>query len=94
MEGITNSIFQREDVEAIAAERLAICKKCPSKLYDETGEGCLIVGTAPCCHIEKGGCGCSLAFKTRSLSSACDKGHWLEELSQSEDDLLKQKLGL
>jgi hypothetical protein len=94
VEGVTNSIFKKEDVEAIAEERMNICRKCPSNLYDETGEGCLILGTQPCCHIEKGGCGCSLGFKTRSLSAGCDLHHWEPEISQQEEDLLKQKLGI
>lgn len=92
-EGITNSIFKREDVEHIAQERLNICKACPSKLYNENG-GCIIDGTAPCCDVDKGGCGCSLGFKTRSLSAACEKGYWDAELTQQEEDQLKQKLAI
>jgi len=94
LEGITNSIFQREDVEQIAQERMRICQNCPSGLYDTTGTGCMVPGTAPCCNLEKGGCGCSLNFKTRSLSAACEAGHWHAELSQEEEDKLNEKLGL
>lgn len=93
IEGVTNSIFKREDVEQIAQERLRICKLCPSYLYNETG-GCMIDGTHPCCDINKGGCGCSLAFKTRSLSAACEKGYWDAELTQQEEDQLFKKLAL
>lgn len=92
MEGIKNNIFKREDVEQIAAARLEICKKC--KLYDEEGSGCMVLSTQPCCNKDKGGCGCSLSLKTRSLSSDCPKKKWTAELSQEEEDLLKQKLGL
>lgn len=91
---MTNSIFKREDVEHIAEERMCICRNCPSGLYDESGEGCMVPGTAPCCNLLKGGCGCSLNFKTRSLSAECELGHWGAELSQEEEDKLNEKLGL
>jgi hypothetical protein len=94
IEGITNSIFKREDVEMIAEERMKICRECPSHLYDEKGDGCMVVGTGPCCDMTKGGCGCSLGFKTRSLSSGCELGHWNAELSDQEEDLLNEKLAL
>ena len=94
IEGITNSIFKREDVEIIAEERMNICKACPSHLYDDKGDGCMVAGTGPCCDMTKGGCGCSLGFKTRSLSSGCDMGHWNAELSEKEEDLLNEKLAL
>jgi hypothetical protein len=94
IEGITNSIFKREDVEMIAEERMKICRECPSHLYDEKGEGCMVIGTGPCCDMTKGGCGCSLGFKTRSLSAGCELGHWNAELSDQEEDLLNEKLAL
>lgn len=92
MEGITNSIFKKEDVEAIAEQRLTICKSC--KLYDDKGVGCTVPITQPCCNENLGGCGCSLSLKTRALSSDCPKGKWKAELTEEEEDLLNQKLGL
>jgi hypothetical protein len=95
LEGIKNSIFKREDVEAIAAERLAICELCT--VYDADGkEGCMVSGTGPCCDQTKGGCGCSLGFKTRSLSSSCplDPPKWEAVMSWEEENQLNQKLGL
>ena len=92
IEGITNSVFQREDVEEIAEQRMSICRKC--KLYDDKGVGCMVAGTHPCCNQDMGGCGCSLKFKTRSLSSACPKDMWKAELTQEEEDLINRKLGL
>lgn len=92
IEGITNSIFKKEDVEEIAKERMSICRFCD--LYTETDMGCMVPGTEPCCNQEMGGCGCSLGFKTRSLSSECPMGHWKAEMSQQEEDQLNQKLGL
>lgn len=91
LEGVTNSIFKKEDVEEIAKSRMEICFFCD--VYTETSEGCMVPGTSPCCNQDKGGCGCSLAFKTRSLSSECPLGHWKAELSQDEEDMLNQKLG-
>lgn len=92
LEGIANSIFKKEDVEQIAHDRMQICYKCA--LLDMQGEGCMVPGTQPCCNEKLGGCGCSLNFKTRSLSSECPKGYWKAEMSQEEEDLLNKKLGI
>lgn len=95
LEGVTNSIFKKEDVEQIAAERMQICSSC--ELYTESDNGCMVPGTGPCCNQEKGGCGCSLKFKTRSLSSNCphpEGSKWEAVLTQEEEDKLNQKLGL
>ena len=92
LEGVTNSIFKREDVEQIAQERMNICKSC--NLYTSSDKGCMVAGTQPCCNQDLGGCGCSLGFKTRSLSSDCPKGYWKAEITQQEEDILNQKLGL
>lgn len=92
MEGIKNSIFKREDVEEIVAVRNSICKDCVN--YDVSGDGCMVPGTGPCCDKRTGGCGCSLGFKQRSLSSECPLGHWEALMSQEEEDALNLKLGL
>lgn len=92
IEGIANSVFKKEDVEYIAEQRMSVCRRCD--VYDEKGSGCMVPGTAPCCNQDKGGCGCSLKLKTRSLSSACPLSKWTAELSQEEEDKLNQKLGL
>ena len=92
LEGVANSIFKREDVEEIAKQRMNVCRRC--SLYDDKGTGCMVGGTEPCCDETKGGCGCSLNLKTRALSSSCPKGNWEAEVSQQEEDLINQKLGL
>lgn len=92
IEGITNSIFKKEDVEEIAQQRMQICMGCA--LYDVHGEGCFVKGTHPCCNEKLGGCGCSLSLKTRALSSECPLGKWKAELTEEEEDALNQKLGL
>jgi hypothetical protein len=92
LEGITNSIFKKEDVEEIAQHRMQICNQC--ELLDVQGEGCTVPGTNPCCNEKKGGCGCSLSLKTRALSSECPLGKWGAELTEEEEDKLNEKLGL
>jgi hypothetical protein len=92
LEGVTNSIFKKEDVEEIAQIRLNICQGC--KLYDFKGEGCTVPGTAPCCNENLGGCGCSLYLKTRSLSSECPLGKWEAEVTEEEEDAINQKLNI
>jgi hypothetical protein len=71
---------------------MLICKFC--EVYTEEDEGCMVPGTSPCCNQLKGGCGCSLQFKTRSLSSCCPLGKWDAEVSQEEEDVINQKLGI
>lgn len=79
LEGITNKVFKKDAVEAIAEERNEICKKCEH--YDTKGDSCYLPGTQPCC----GACGCSLSLKQRSLASGCDEGYWEPVLTEEED---------
>ena len=79
MEGITNTLRSDEFVEDVAKHRMEVCDACTSK-----GTKCVMRGTAPCCDE----CGCSLAFKTRSLSSECPLGQWKALLSEEEEDKL------
>ena len=71
---------------------MQICLSC--ELLDVQGEGCFVKKTQPCCNEKLGGCGCSLSLKIRALSSDCPKGYWKAELTQEEEDQLKEKLGL
>ena len=79
LEGIKNNIFKSDAVEAIAQERLLICRAC--EYHDTEGSECLVPGTAPCC----GDCGCPLNTKTRSLSAGCPKGKWTPVLTEQEE---------
>jgi len=79
LEGIKNSIIRDEFVEEVATLRNKQCTDCPSK-----GTECALPGTAPCCNE----CGCSLAFKTRSLSSSCPLGKWEALMTEEEEDAL------
>lgn len=92
LEGIKNSIFKPADITEVVNHRMTICKTCA--LYDIAGTGCVIPGTGPCCDQSKGGCGCSLLFKTNSLSSACPKNLWKAILTPQEEDLLTQSLDI
>ncbi len=80
IEGIKNSIIRDEFVEEVAAMRYSICEECPSK-----GKKCAVKGTGPCCNE----CGCSLGFKTRSLSSDCPLGKWESLITVEEEDALE-----
>jgi hypothetical protein len=79
VEGIKNSFIKNKFVEEVAVMRFAVCNECPSK-----GTECAVKGTAPCCNE----CGCSLAFKTRSLASDCPLGKWEALISEEEEDAL------
>lgn len=82
MEGIKNSIIRDKFVEEVASDRMNICTACIYK--DVDGSECLVPGTQPCCKL----CGCSLEFKTRSLSSDCPDNRWLGLISEEDEDNL------
>ncbi len=88
VEGVMNSIFTSKTIEDTAQFRLSICKSCES--YDVQGVGCVIPGTSPCCNQLNGGCGCSLHYKVRSLSSDCPKLKWIAVMTQEQEDNLKR----
>ena len=79
LEGVKNSIVRDEFVEDVSRMRYDICDDCSSK-----GKKCAVKGTAPCCNE----CGCSLTFKTRSLSSECPLGKWQAIATEEEEDAL------
>jgi len=82
MEGVINSVIRDEFVEEIATQRLKLCNSCVRR--DDEGSSCVVPGTQPCCNL----CGCSLAFKTRSLSSECPDLRWHAVLTEEEEDKL------
>ena len=81
LEGVKNSIIRDEFVEDLSRMRQNVCDECPSK-----GKKCAVKGTGPCCNE----CGCSLAFKTRSLSSECPIGKWQAIATEEEEDKLEE----
>jgi len=82
MEGLKNTIIRDQFVEEIAAERMAKCNICVKR--DDEGKSCVMPGTQPCCNL----CGCSLSFKTRSLSSSCPDLRWKALISEEDEDKL------
>tara|TARA_R110001592_G_scaffold34089_4_gene117450 strand:+ start:2752 stop:3090 length:339 start_codon:yes stop_codon:yes gene_type:complete len=85
LEGIKNTAFKVQHIESIHKDRFDKCKECSS--FDAKGDDCLAPGTQPCCSE----CGCSLSFKTRSLSSACPSGKWESITSEEiENKILNQ----
>lgn len=82
MEGVKNSIIRDAFVEKVAEERRKICDGCIRK--DDEGKSCVMPGTQPCCNL----CGCSLSFKTRSLSSDCPDLRWHAVISEEDEDKL------
>ena len=81
-DGIKNDLFKKEYVEKIAESRIKICKTC--KEYDTKGSKCLVPGTQPCCTL----CGCSMHWKSRSMSSECPAGKWEQLLTPLEEEKL------
>ena len=84
LEGVRNTILRDELVEDIARMRRNICDEC--EYLDTKGKECAVKGTQPCC----GDCGCSLTFKTRSLSSDCPQGKWEAIATEEEEDKLDE----
>ncbi len=83
-EGVKNSIWKDEYVEEIANDRYGTCSKCA--MFDVKGLNCAMPGTQPCCA----SCGCSLAFKVRSLSSSCPLGHWGSLMTEADENQLTE----
>lgn len=81
-EGVSNTVFKKQNVEVIAKMRMDICNNC--ELIDNEGSECLAANTQPCCSA----CGCSLKFKTRSLSSECPQGHWDALMTEEQEEKL------
>lgn len=84
LEGITNAIIRDEFVEDVARVRMETCDSCEHK--DVKGKECAVPGTKPCCAL----CGCSLAFKTRSLSSGCPADKWFALIEEEDEDELEK----
>ena len=86
-EGLRNSVFRKESVEAIASDRMEICNTCPH--IDKKGSKCEVPLTGPCCGL----CGCSLKLKTRSLAAACDDARWGVLLDGDEQQKVYDEIG-
>ena len=85
-EGLSNNVFKKEHVEAVATDRFQVCVSC--SLFDAFGKDCLAPGTQPCCA----DCGCILAFKVRSLSSEYPKGFWKAYVDEETEIKINQQI--
>lgn len=78
LEGITNSVFVKEEVEKIAKERHEICKVCPKNSSNRDKEGFepgkYFSSLRPDEHCSV--CACNIHAKTRSLHTACPLDKW------------------
>ncbi len=98
-EGWKNDILPseriKELIKQVSEERMAICKTCIA--YDETGQGCSIPLSQPCCnkHVKVNnisGCGCPLQKKTKCLSCKCPASKWIALSTEEQDELINNKL--
>ena len=85
LEGATNSIVLKEEVEKVAQERLAICKGCNfnSTVAKDNGT---YTSWRPDEHCTR--CGCNLFVKTRCMSCECPEKFWLPETDAETDKQL------
>lgn len=85
LDGIKNSVFVKESVEKIAAERYSICKTCPhnsknsDNIYLRPDEHCLE-------------CDCNLYLKTRSLHSQCPLNKWMALATEDQSELIDKAI--
>lgn len=91
LEGITNSIFVREEVEALAAKRYEICSSCSknSKVIKDhiekgntTVQGPYYSTNRPDEHCSM--CACNIHAKVRSLHTECPIGKWKAVANKEE----------
>lgn len=91
LEGITNTLFIKEEVEKVALHRQAICQENTCGFYDPQGQSeKAVIKGSPACSI----CGCNISLLSRSLSSKCSlyeigkEPLWEEELTKQEEQTL------
>jgi len=89
-EGIKNNVFKKSYIEDIANYRWQQCKTCVH--LDIKGDKCAMPGSKPCCAE----CGCSLAFKTRSVAAECplkgDDKKWEQVMEADQEQVLLTNL--
>lgn len=91
MEGVWNSLFVKESVEAVHRERLKMCLSCQynSSEMKKVGE---YKTFRPDFHCTV--CGCNLDMKTRCMSCECppEVGKWRAIMTEEEENKLTEKL--
>lgn len=86
IEGITNSIFVKEEVEKIAKVRMEVCNGCPKNSansdFDFFDPGPHHNKLRPDVHCTI--CACNLHAKVRSLHTSCPIDKWPAVASKQE----------
>lgn len=72
LEGVNNSIFIKEEVEKVAAARIAVCNECPRYSPNAKAAGEDITRKDAHC-LE---CKCNMYLKTRAMSAFCPLHKW------------------
>ncbi len=85
LEGIGNSIFVKEEVEKIAAERISVCESCPHYSPNAKVRGENIVRKDKFCYL----CGCNMYLKTRSLAASCPEDKWLAVTNEEDAEKIE-----
>lgn len=93
-EGIWASLFPNAFIKLVSKYRFDICKMNACGYYDKLGvsEAVIVKGKPSCAQ-----CGCSLAIKTKSLSSQCALSNigrvplWSAIMSGEDEDTFKKK---
>lgn len=90
LEGTRNSIFVKEEVEKVAAERIATCRGCEFNSEVARANDASILRKDE--HCLK--CGCNLHLKTRALSAQCplDPPLWTSLASDEETQKILEVL--
>lgn len=88
LEGITNSIFVREEVEALASVRYEICKGC-SKNSNNKYSSSVVFDPGPYYSTNRPDehcsmCACNIHAKVRSLHTECPIGKWKAVANKEE----------
>lgn len=68
VEGYSNLIFTKEEIEELSKERMEICNTCTSRM--------VLVRVNNVEHYKCGECNCPLAAATRAPGKPCDLGKW------------------
>jgi hypothetical protein len=86
IEGITNSVFVKEEIEKLAEYRMSICTVCPrlsSNADKDFGSpGKYFSAKRPDIHCTM--CACNIHAKVRSLHTSCPEKRWPSVASKEE----------
>lgn len=78
----------KEQIEAVSAERMEVCKGCPHYSENKKKQGFKII--RPDVHCVS--CGCTLSAKTRCLSCSCPKNLWKAIMTDEQYDEIREEI--